>query len=241
MTEGVAHERGGCGHLTNVRAVPAHEIVRRTYPRPEPEEKDLVAIAVGRAVDQTLSECSHQIRQGRKPTLTALGAFAQGRLEDALEELAVELSEADTLRTLASIERVVQAFRRSPLAGLPRPRSRIVLLNDDAAYYAQPDYWDGKSRFFEMKSYRAIPPPPDVQLQVRLFQLAFPNLEAHLVCIDRHSEPVQTTEALIPAPSASEVDETLRRAYAVAQEHGQEKVLEYIDLPRVHYRVPTRA
>lgn len=223
--------------MTSVRTVPAHEVVRRTYPRPEPEEKERFAIAVGRAIDQTLSQCGYELHLGRKPTATRLASFASDRLHEALEELAVDVPTEETVRTLETIARVVQAYRRGPLAGLPRPRSRLVLLNERFGYYAQPDYWDGKARFFEMKSYRAIPPPPDVLLQLRLFQMAFPQLEANLVCIDRHSEPVQTTQTTLSPPSAAETEMTLRLAYQVAEAHGQEKVLEYIDLPRLHYRV----
>ncbi|HYB77107.1 MAG TPA: hypothetical protein VEE83_00300, partial [Thermoplasmata archaeon] len=93
-------------------------------------------------------------------------------------------------------------------------------------------------RFYEMKSYTAEPMPPDVTLQLRLFQCAFRTFQAYLACFDRHVTPV--TSSIAPVPMLSETDrfDVLRRAYRTALEKGTEKVLEYIDNPVVRYTVP---
>jgi hypothetical protein len=218
--------------------IPAHEIVQRTYPRP-PREQDEVAKAVGKAVDGALSRFSYEFRQGRRPTATAMRALAETVLDEELEGAGVEISAVDREKVLKQVGGVLQAFRRSEIFGLSRPRTRIILIQSEVGVYAQPDYWDGKSRFFEMKSYRAIPPPPDVQLQLRLFQLAYPRFESYLVCFNRHVEPVETTSLLVPPPTEAEIAQTLRLAYELGRQHGEEKVLEYLDEPTVHYPLPT--
>lgn len=227
--------------MTIVRMIPAHEIVRQTYPRPPPEEKDEIAMAIGKAIDGMLTELGHDLRQGRRPTQTAMGQLAASLLDDALEEAAVALAPSDREATLLQIQEVLRAYRRSEIAGLARPRTHIVLIDGKVGVYAQPDYWDGRGRFFEMKSYRAVPPPPDVALQLRLFQLAFPRFQAILVCLDRHAHPVEVTSAVVPPPTEAEVASTLRLAYDLGCRFGEEKVLEYVDGPTVHYNLPPPA
>jgi hypothetical protein len=117
----------------------------------------------------------------------------------------------------------------------------VFLIGDAVAVYAQPDFWDGRRRFFEMKSYRAIPPPPDVALQLRLFQLAYPGFEAVLVCLDRHRRPVEPTSTVVDPLAPEAAHATLRLAYDVGREHGEEKVLEYLEGPQVRYDLPDAA
>ena len=225
--------------MTVVRMIPAHEVVRRTYPRPPPEDRDKIAMAVGKAVDGALTEFGYQLRQGRHPTQTAIGSLASTLLDEALEEAAVAMEPSERASTVAKVHEVVRAYRRSEIAGLARPRTRVVLIGGAVGVYAQPDYWDGRGRIFEMKSYRAVPPPPDVALQVRLFQLAFPTFEAVLICLDRHATPVEVTSSVVAPPTPDETSATLRLAYDLGRAFGEEKVLEYIDSPTVHYPAPS--
>ncbi len=224
--------------MTTIRTVATHEVVRFAYPRPPPEERDLVAIATGRAIDGALSEFGHQIRSGRRPTQAAIGRLAAELLDDALAELAVVLEPVARASTLAKVEEVVRVYRGSEIAGLARPKSRVIVIGETVGVYAQPDFWDARSRFYELKSFRADPIPPDVQLQLRLFQLAFPTLEAVLFCLDRHATPVAVSRRVIPAPSSSEAEETLALAYRVGLASGVDKVLEYVDAPILRYALP---
>jgi len=223
--------------MTVVKTVAAHEVVQATYPRPV-TERDELGMAVGKAIDETLSRFSHEFAQGRKPTLAAMNRLATEALDRELAEADLSLVPSDRQTQLASVSGVLQAFRRSEVMGLPRPRSRLVLLNERTGFYAQPDYWNGRDRFYEMKSYRADPVPPDVVLQVRLFQCAFPGFQAYLACFDRHATPVTTSIA--PMPMLAETDrlEVLKLAQRTAVDKGVEKVLEYIDNPIVRYTVP---
>ncbi len=227
--------------MTTIRTVAAYEVVRKLFPRPPPTEQDAVAMAVGKAIDGALAQFGHELRLGRRPTLTSMGNLAQELLDDGLAEGAVAPSPAELQGLTRQLQEVLRAYRGSVIAGLPRPKSRLVVIDGRAGVYAQPDYWDGRGRFFEMKSYRAIPPPPDVALQLRLFQLAFPKFEAMLVCFDRHASPVVVSTLSIPPPSADEALATLRDAFAVAMELGQDRVLEYVDSPRVDYALPPGA
>ncbi len=224
--------------MTTIRMLPVHEIVRRTFPRPPPTESDSVAMAVGKAIDGALAEFGHQVRRGRRPTAKAMRELADAILEDALAEGAVTLSDEARTKILAEIDGVLQAYRRSEIYGLARPRTRVIVIDGQVGVYAQPDYWDGRGRLFEMKSYRAIPPPPDVALQLRLFQLAYPQWETVLVCLDRHAAPVEIVSAVIPPPTTEETAATLRLARDVGREFGEEKVLEYVEGPFVRYTLP---
>jgi hypothetical protein len=220
--------------MTTIRAVAAHEVVRATYPRPV-TERDELGMATGTAIDSALSHFSYEFRQGRRPTATAANALAVDVLEQQLEEAALVPSPEDRARMVEEIAGVLRAFRKSELFGLIRPKSRLIVIDGRVGVYAQPDYWDGKSRFYEMKSYLAIPPPPDIALQVGLFQLAFPTCEGFLACFDRHAIPVTTTIAPVAPLTAPERSAILENAYQVALGSGLEKVLEYVDAPMVHY------
>lgn len=224
--------------MTAVRTIPVHEVVRRTYPRPPAQERDEIAMAVGKAIDGALSRLGFELRQGRRPTQAGIAILARTLLSEALEEAAVTLPPAEVERTLVQIRDVIRAYRRSEIAGLTRPRTRVILIDRTVGVYAQPDFWDGRRRFFEMKSYRAIPPPEDVALQLLLFQLAFPGFEAVLVCLDRHAQPVDVISTTLPPPTDERSLSALRTAYRLGREFGQEKILEFIEGPFVHYNLP---
>jgi len=221
--------------MTTIRTIPTHEVVQRTYPRP-PRDEDEVGKAVGLAIDATLSHFSHEFRQGRRPTATAMRTFGEARLAEELAQAALVPSASERAVLLEEVNGSVLAFRKTPAFGLLRPKSRLIVIDDEVGVYAQPDYWDGTGRFYEMKSYRAIPPPPDVALQLRLFQLAFPRFESVLLCIDRHARPVATSSLVVAPPTPEESLAVLRRAFELGREHGQPKVLEYVEGPFVHYR-----
>jgi hypothetical protein len=223
---------------SRIRTVAVHDVVQRTYPRPPPGDRDLVALAAGRAIDGTLSQFGYEFRQGRRPTATAMRRVGESLLEEDLDAAGVDVPPAEKEKILTQLLAVLAAYRRSEIVGLPRPKSRVLVIDGAVGVYAQPDYWDGRTRFYEMKSYPAIPPPPDVALQVRLFQLAFPGLTAVLLCLNRHVVPVAVTSAVVPPPSPEEGVDALRRAYDVGREFGEEKVLEYVEGPFVHYALP---
>lgn len=224
--------------MTQISTIPVHEIVQRAFPRLPARAQDEIAMAVGKAIDGALAQFGHQFRQGRRPTATAMRVLAETLLDEALEEAAVEVTAPEREKILSQLHGVLPAYRRSEIFGLARPKTRVIVINGQVGVYAQPDYWDGRSMFFEMKSYPAIPPPPEVALQVRLFQLAFPQFEAVLVCINRHTSPVETTSAHIPPLTLAESVSTLHLAYDLGRQFGQEKVLEYMEGPFVRYTLP---
>ncbi len=224
--------------MTTLRTIAVHEIVQRTYPRPPATEQDEVAMAVGKAIDGSLSQFGHQARLGRKPTAAAMRGMAETLLDEALEEAAVTVTVPERDRILSQFRGVLQAYRQSEIFGLARPRTRVIRIGGRVGVYAQPDYWDGRARFFEMKSYPAIPLRPDIAMQLRLFQLAFPKFEAVLVCLNRHASPVETTSAIIPGPTPEESAAALHLAYVLGLEFGQDKVAEYMEGPFVDYALP---
>jgi hypothetical protein len=224
--------------MTTIRTVAAHEVVRAAHPRPV-TEADEIGMAVGKAIDATLSRYSYDFAQARRPTRTAMSRMAEEILDEELGDADLQLAPGDRERHLGAISDVLQAFRRSEVMGLSRPRSRMILINGRVGVYAQPDYWDGRERFYEMKSYHASPTPPDVVLQLQLFQLAFPNFRAFLAWFDRHASPVTTTIEEVPSLDADVAQKVLGLAYRTALESGVEKVLEYVDSPLIPYAVPT--
>ncbi len=223
--------------MTTVRTLAAYEIVQAVHPRPV-TERDELGLAVGRAIDSVLSRYSHEFRASRRPTAAAMNRLAAETLDGELADADLSLVPADRDKQLAQVAGVLQAFRRSEVMGLLRPKSRLVLINERAGFYAQPDYWNGRDRFYEMKSYLALPIPSGVELQLQLFQLAFPNFAAVLASFDRHVAPVATVLTEIPALSAADRDRLLPLAFRTAGELGKDRVLEYIDSPIVRYSIP---
>ena len=222
--------------MSTIRAVAAHEVVRAAFPRPVVEGQE-VALAAGKALDAMLSRLSHGHAQGHRVGVGSLTELAAEVFDDELAAAGAEPSPTEREKLLAIVPSMIRAFRGSVLLGLPRPRSRLILINSRAGVYAQPDFWNGRDAIYEMKSYNAIPPRPDVLLQLRLFQLAFPGFRQSLVCIDRHATPVTTRAAEIPPPSAEEQEDVLRLAERVALELGVDKVFEYVPPPVVRYDV----
>jgi hypothetical protein len=223
--------------MTQVKTLAAHDVVSTAFPRPI-TERDEIGMAVGRAIDETLSRYSHEFSQGRRPTFTAMVRMATEVLDRELRDADLTLAPEDRDRQLGATSAVLQAFRRSEVMGLSRPKSRMLLINEQVGIYAQPDYWDGRDRFYEMKSYHATPRPPDVGLQMQLFQCAFPGFRAFLACFDRHTTPVEVTIELFPPLEPATTEQVLRIAYRIGLEKGTPKVLEYIDSPTVRYSVP---
>ena len=222
--------------MTTIKTLAAYEIVQLTYPRP-PTERQEFGMAVGKAVDSTLSRYSHEFDQRLRPTMSAMNRFARSVLDDELKDIDLKVEPSERMRAEEQIAAVLQAFRKTEVFGLPRPRTRMILIDNRVGVYTQPDYWDRKTHFYEMKSYRAIPPPPDVALQLRLFQLGFAGLEAFLICVNRHSTPPEVIVTNIPPLTLLQSQETLRSALQLGLDSGHEKVLEYIDSPLVRYSV----
>jgi hypothetical protein len=220
--------------MTTVRTVATHEVVQAAFPRPI-TERDEVGMAVGKAIDDTLSRYSYEFAQSYRPTRTAMNRLAAETLDEELGNADIQLTSEDRAGQLEAISAVLQAFRKSEVMGLTRPRSRLILINGRIGVYAQPDYWDGRERFYEMKSYLANTMPPDVRLQLQLFQCAFPKFRAFLACFDRHVSPVTTTIDEIPPLEPAAVEEVLKLAYHTGLEKGIEKVLEYVDNPIERY------
>ncbi len=223
--------------MTSVRTVAAHEVVRSAHPRPV-TERDTIGMAAGKAIDVAVTEMSHQYRARRRPTVASIERLAEETFDDEIAAAAADLDALARARELREISGAVRAFRSSPLLGLARPKSRLILIDERVGIYAQPDYWDGSDRFYEMKSYHADPVPPEVVLQLTLFQLAFPGFRAFLAEIDRHAEPVRAVIRPVPPVNDSERDRVLRVSREVALVQGEERVLEYIDSPVVRYSLP---
>jgi hypothetical protein len=226
--------------MTKIRTLAVHQVVEHVHPRPPRSDADEIAIVVGRAIDGAQAELSRAARQGRRVSQAQVDALTDSILRDGLEEVGIALDERVRTAELARIRRVVRAFRGSEVFGLGRPRSRLIVINGAVGIYAQPDYSDGRSRIYELKSYRPDPVPPAVALQVRYFQLAFPGFEAVLIGLDRHAEPVAIATTAVPAPTAEERDAALSTAYHLALERGEEKVLEYLDAPKTYYMLDVR-
>jgi hypothetical protein len=226
--------------MTMIRTIATHEVVSSAYPRPV-TERDEIGMAVGKAIDETLSRWSNEVRQSRRPTFSSMQRLASEILDRELEDADVALAPEDRSQQLIQISGVLQSFRNSEVMGLSRPKSRLVLINELVGVYAQPDYWNGRDRFYEMKSYYANPTPPDVVLQVQLFQCAFPGFHAYLACFDRHTQPVVPHIDLVPPLDPSTTDRVLQLAYRVGRTKGVEKVLEYVDSPATRYTISPSA
>jgi len=77
--------------VTRIRTIPVHAIVKQVYPRPV-REGDELAMAIGRAIDGTLSRIGHEARLGRRLSGATARLYATELLDTALEESAIDLS-----------------------------------------------------------------------------------------------------------------------------------------------------
>jgi hypothetical protein len=220
--------------MTTIQTLATHDLVELIHPRTV-SIQDEVGMAVGSAIDGALSAMSYEARTGRRPSIANMERRGQEILEEHLRDADLQLEPAARAEVDASIHGVIVAFRQSDLLGLARPKTRLILIDETAGIYAQPDYWDGGRRFFEMKSYRAIPPRPDVLLQLEMFQLAFPECQGELVCFDRHARPVAVSRWAVPPIAEGRRRELLTRGRDLTLEHGEPKVLEYVDSRAVRY------
>ena len=220
--------------MTTIKTVAAYEVVQRTFPRVVTEPDEL-GRAVGKSIDSALSQYSYESSRGRRPTASSMQAWAASVLDEELRDVDLPVDVATRERILAGVSSVLQAFRRSEVFGMSRPRSRLILIDNEVGIYAQPDYWDARNRVYEMKSYLAVPPPPDVALQLQLFQLAFPGFEMFLFCINRHTLPAVATVTPIPTLDMATSRRVLTLAREVARELGQPKVLEYVENTPIRY------
>ena len=223
--------------MAAIRTLAAHDVVRSVFPRPV-TSADEIGMAVGSAIDDTLSHFSNEVRGGRRPTFAAMGRWAEDVLDRQLEERDLTLEGPVRAAHLEATFNVIRAFRNTEIMGMARPRSRLILINEEVGVYAQPDFWDGRDRFFEMKSYHAVPPPPDVELQLQLFQLAFAGFRAYLACFDRHVVPVTTSIVEVAPLVPTTTERVLRTSLRVGRALGAPKVLEYLDAPTMRYTVP---
>jgi hypothetical protein len=233
MHSGLSPESRG-GTVTVIQTLATHEVVHFAHPRPV-TERDEIGMAVGKAIDSALAQFNYEFRQSRRPTLAAMNRVGASILDEELANADLTLSAHDREKLGAEVAGVLQAFRGSELFGLYRPRSRMILIDEQVGVYAQPDYWDGSSKFYEMKSFNALPLRPDVALQLQLFQLAFPGFRGFLACFDRHRQPVGTSLTELPALDQSTSELVLGLALRAGRSGGQPKVLEYIDSPTVRY------
>lgn len=220
-----------------IRTLATHEVVRSLFPRPV-TEIDARAMIAGKVIDTTLARCSHEARIGRRPTATALLASASELYEEEVEVAGLDPDPVDRQRTLDQVQAVLKAFRASPLFGLARPRTRWVLVNGEVGLYAQPDYWDGRSTIYEMKSYRPVPVPPDVACQLRCFQLAYPGFSTVLVGLERRKFPVETSIVPVEPSNEPERGEILRAILRIGRVSGLPKVAAYLGPPAASYQVP---
>lgn len=223
--------------MSRILALAAHEVVQWMHPRP-PRPEDTLGRAVGKAIDSALSQFSYESAVGKRPTVASAARLGRTILDEELEGAEVEVLESDRKAATAELEGVIQAFRRSGLLGTTRPKTRLILIDGRVGVFAQPDYWDGKGRIYEMKSYSADPTFPDINLQLQLFQLAFPGFETILACFDRKRSPVPYLPRLIPPISPADGSTVLRAALECGLAHGTEKVTEFLDNPIIPYELP---
>lgn len=108
-----------------------------------------------------------------------------------------------------------------------RPRPRLVAINGDAGFYAQPDLVTGEL-VLELKA-EDPPPPKHTMVQVLAYSLAFPELRPAVLMTPIGGQPTLVT--LSPKPQ--ELCRLLARMREFALRHGTETR----DRPAITYRV----
>jgi hypothetical protein len=157
--------------------VPAYSIVNYKYPI---TADNPIGIAFGYAFDRALLECNYHglsvastLRYFKGEFIRMMNGYSNSITQ---EQLLQQILQQASLMFLA--------YKQTPIYrnSLLRPKTRVVVINDEIGVYMQPDFYDPYTDvFYEVKSY---PLRKDEYMfkrlcyQVKLYQLAYPKSKA---------------------------------------------------------------
>jgi len=113
-------------------------------------------MAFGKALDTALSQHNYYQSLTFRPLLREAMRCTMKVFAEELRKQGVELSRSEKVAYAGRAWRMLSCWRKSKYAELLRPRTHVILLEKNGALYgvfAQPDFWDEVSVFYEVKSY----------------------------------------------------------------------------------------
>jgi hypothetical protein len=157
--------------------VPSYSIVNYKYPI---TADNPIGIAFGYAFDRALLECNYH---GLSVASTL--QYFKGEFIRMLNGYSNSITQEQLLQQiLQQASMMFLAYKQTPIYrnSLLRPKTRVVVINDEIGVYMQPDFYDPLNDvFYEVKSY---PLRKDEYMfkrlcyQVKLYQLAYPKSKA---------------------------------------------------------------
>jgi len=192
----------------------ASDYVRHLHPI---VDENLVAQAFGQAFDEAVTLFSHL----RDSIFSSRGLLykCQRHFVAKFNDLTRELSLAadEKRRIFGKSWRMFAAFSESGIEG-SKPKTRFIKLADDVYMACQPDLYDF-GRMYELKSYALMEPlQPDVELQIKLFGIAYPSDKLFAVGF---SEDEKRYIHIQVVPVSHFQDPPMKELIEFGREHGQ--------------------
>lgn len=190
-------------------------------------KSNIINMILGKCLDETVTQMnyySYKSEFKRNISLNAMKSFAV-MLNSELIKNNIILDNKDKKNYYAMGWRFINAFKKSELYEntLLRDRTRLIIINDEAGIYAQPDFVDYYNEImYEMKSFSLKPVPKYVKMQVKIFQLAYPGFESKLIAFPRDDGYIKVQKITVKEQAERTKKILLKKLYKFVIDNGDE-------------------
>lgn len=191
----------------SIRVIATYQYISKFFN----EDSDPISLAFGRAFDLAAAQFSYYndlAWNRRKLIFKALRHF-MFIFNRELRRMGIRINR-DARESIASKAlKCLSAFKRSDAFGLWREKTNVILVDEVAGIFAQPDFVDDYNKIiYELKTFNLKTVAEYVERQIRVFQLAYPDYKAVIlgfpwregryIDIERvEFEPIDKDEAFI--------------------------------------------
>ncbi|KJE48957.1 MULTISPECIES: hypothetical protein [Acidiplasma] len=206
-----------------MRVIATHEYVKNFIKH----TGDKLPMVIGKCLDDTVSKMVYFKNRhiiNRDITIKALRSYT-ALLKDELHKNCISLENSDLRYYYAMGWKFINAFKKSVIYenSLLRDRTRIIIINDEAGIYAQPDFVDYENKtIYEMKSFSLKPLPEYVRLQARVFQLAYPDFKTVLIAFPRDQDYIKVQNIKLREYKDVTKNRLLREIYNFTMQNGRD-------------------
>ncbi len=190
-------------------------------------KSDSINMVLGKCLDETVTQMnyySYKSEFSRNISLKAMKSFAF-MLNSELIKNNIVLNNADKKIYYAMGWRFINAFKKSEVYknNLLRDKTRLIIINNSAGIYAQPDFVDYYNEImYEMKSFSLKPIPEYVKIQVKIFQLAYPDFESKLIAFPRDQDYIKTQIITVKKQAERTKKSLLKKLYKFTMDNGND-------------------
>ncbi len=190
-------------------------------------KSDTINMILGKCLDETVTQMNYYNYRSefkRNISMNAMKGFAF-MLNSELTKNSIVLNNNDKKNYYAMGWRFINAFKKSELYenSLLRDRTRLIIINGEVGIYAQPDFVDYIHEImYEMKSFSLKPVPEYVRVQVKIFQLAYPDFISKLIAFPRNEGYIKTQTVIVKKQAERTRKSLLKKLYKFTVENGMD-------------------